>query len=164
MLELMIALILLAMCILPLGRLPFTIAREEFNSAYRMQAQRLADLAFAEVKEKRHRQEIPWKDIARTREDGATVFNEDVDVSFDPLGKRTFLLTGTLHSVGKKGQNSEEYRLATVRIKVEPKLKQSKMFRSKKNRVTSQVFTYQVLIHKTSAQVLAPAAPPITNS
>lgn len=149
MLELIIALLLLAMCILPLGRLPFQTAKEEYRSAYRMQAQRLADLAYAEVKEKLHKGEIPWKEIARERKNKAAVLKNEVAVSIKPLGSSTFSVEGFLYSTGKQGQNpSEERRLATLSVKVTPKQKKSKIFRSKNKQMTSKVFTYHFYIHK----------------
>lgn len=82
-------------------------AQEEFKSAYRMQVPRLADLAFAEIKEKLHRNEIPWKKLAKSRENKAIVHDDVVNVSFEPLNERKFLRIGTLHSVEKRDQFEE---------------------------------------------------------
>jgi hypothetical protein len=163
MIELMIALFLVVTCALPLARFPLMAAKQEFNSAYRMQAERLADLAFAKIQEQLHREEIPWKDILRTKANGATVLEDQITVAFDPLGKRSFSRLGTLHSVGKKKQNGEEWRLATFRVKIEPLQKGDKLFYGKKARARARIFTYQLLIHKTSATAVNPAAP-VANS
>ncbi len=168
MLELMIALFLVGVVALPMAQLPMQAIQEEYRSAYRMQSQRLADLAFAEIKERLYKEEISWKEISKPRNEKAVVFEKDVEISFEPppgkkpnAYKNTFKLEGTIHSIGKKGKNSEEYRLATVRIKVTPQVKKMKLFRSKKNRVTSRIYTYQVLLAKTSqAAALETTSPP----
>lgn len=162
MLELMIALFLVGTFALPLARLPMHAMHEEFKSAYRMQAQRLADLRFAEFKEKIYRQEIPWKDIIKTREEKFKLPNEDVEVSFEPLGKRKFLIEKTLHSVGKKTKEGEEYRLATLRVKISPQEIKFKLFRTKKGRVRSRVYTYQTLICKSAVPAAQLATPEAT--
>lgn len=152
MLELMIGLFLVGSFAIPLSQFPMRAVQEELRSAYGMQAQRLADLAFAEIKEKLHKNEISWKEIAKPRGEEAIVHESVVDVSFDPLCERKFVRIGTLHSVGKKkGDHSEEWRLATLRVKITPEQKKSKLFRTKMSRVESRVFNYQVLIHKTAA-------------
>jgi len=162
----MIALTLVGTCILPLSELPMRAIREEFRSAYRMQSQRLADLAFAKVKEKLHKEEISWKEISKTRGDRAIVLTDDFNVCLEPAKKkedlvqRKFLILGTLYSVGKQGQNSEEWRLATVCIRVTPEQKKFKLFRTKKGTKESRTYTYQVLIHKTAAADSAPIETP----
>lgn len=164
MLELMIALLLVGACALPLSQFPMRAIQEEYKSAYRMQAQRLADLAFADFKEKLYKEGIPWKEISRARKDKTIVLNDVVEVSFEPLGKRKFLRLGTLHSVGKKAQNSDEWRLATFRVKITPQQKGFKLFRTKKSSVASRIFTYQVFISKTSAPATptpSPETPPL---
>ncbi len=148
MFELMIALFLVGSFALPLARFPMQAIQEEFKSAYRMQAQRLADLAFAEIKEKLYKNEIPWKEIIKPRNNKAVVLNDFPEVAFDPLGKRTFSRQATIHSIGKMGKDSEEWRLATVRVKITPQEKKLKLFRSKKNLVKSRIYTYQILINK----------------
>lgn len=157
MFELMIALFLVGSFALPLAQFPMQAIQEEFKSVYRMQAQRLADLAFSEIKEKLHREEIPWKEIVKPGNDKALILNDVAEISFQPLGKRIFLRQATLHSVGKMGKNSEEWRLATVRVKITPQEKGIKLFRTKKKPVKSRVYTYQVLINK------SPPSPPATD-
>jgi hypothetical protein len=148
MLELLIALFLVGVFALPMAQFPMQAMQEEYRSAYRMQSQRLADLAFAEIKEQLYKQEIAWEKIVSPANEKAVILEDDVEISFDFLGKRTFNRLATIHSTGKKGADSNEYRLATVRIKMTPAEKKPKLFRSKKNRVESRVYTYQVLLSK----------------
>src|ERR1043165_9034517 len=86
MLELLIALFLVGVCALPLAQHPMKALQEETRSAYRMQLHRLADIAFAEFKEKIYQQEIPWKEICSPRE-AKSIFipKEPAKVDFEPL-------------------------------------------------------------------------------
>lgn len=151
MLELMIALFLVGSFALPLAQFPMRAMQEEYKSAYRMQAQRLADLSFANIKKKLYKEEIPWKKIVKTKEEKTHFPNKIVEVSFEPLGKRKFLLEKTLHSVGKTTKEGEEYRLATYRVKITAEEKGFKLFRTKKNRVRSRIYTYQILLSRSAA-------------
>jgi hypothetical protein len=158
MLEFMIALFLVATCALPLSQLPMQAVQEEYKSAYRMQTQRLADLAFSQIKEQLYREEIAWQDILRTRQDSSIVLKDEVEVCFEPLGKRKFNRLGKLHSVGKTTSSGDEWRLITCRVKITPLQKGYKLFRTKKNTVASRTFTYQTLVSKTSTP---PPAQPV---
>lgn len=157
-LELMIALSLVGMCVLPLAQVPRRAIEENLKRAYRLQTQRLADLAFADIKEKLYKEEISWKEVSSSQKEKTIVFDQTAEISFLPLGKKTFLLKGTLHSVGKKGKDSEEYRLATFRLKITPQQKGLALFRNKKSNreVESRIYTYQILLSKPTAAVAAP--------
>jgi hypothetical protein len=156
MLELLIALFLVGTYALPLAQLPMKAIREQMKSCYRMQIQRLADLAFAEVKEKLYRQEISWKEISRPATDKATILDDTIEVSLEPLGTRRFYREGTLHSVGKKGKEGEEWRLITFRVLFKPQDKHFKIFRGKKGVKSSHIFTYRALVST------SPTSPPIS--
>ncbi len=148
MLELLIALVLIATCALPLAQLPIKAAQEEFNCTYRMHAERLADLAFAKVKEKLYRQEISWEEICSPKGSGAQVFEDTVEIDIASRNKKKFIRRSILSSTGKKLQNGEELRLATVKIQIISSDKKFKPFRTKKGVKTTRNFTYQVLLTK----------------
>jgi hypothetical protein len=153
----MIALFLVGICALPLAQLPMRAMQQEYKSAYRMQAQRLADLAFAAVKEQLYRNEISWKEIVRDKNDPAIVLDKNtVEISFDDKSTFKFTRLGTLYSVGKKTSSGEEWRLVTFRVKMTPVQKGFKLFRSRKNVVESRIYTYQVVVHKESASKVTP--------
>ena len=150
----MIALFLVGMCALPLAQLPMRAVQQEYKSAYRMQSQRLADLAFADIKEQLYRNEISWKEIARGKNDPGIVLDNTAEVSFDAKSKFKFARLGTLYSVGKKSSNGDEWRLVTFRLKMTPVQKGFKLFRTKKNLVESRIYTYQLLVHKESVSTV----------
>lgn len=156
MLELLIALFLVGTFALPLAQFPMRAVQQEYKSAYRMQAQRLADRSFASLKEKLYTQDVPWKDIVKTKGDKTA---EEVTVSLPPRGKKAFVLETTLHSVGKKTKEGDEYRLATYTVKVSPKDKKFKLFRAKKRWAKSRIYTYQALICKPAAPAAQTTTP-----
>lgn len=131
--------------------------QEEIKSAFRMDVQRLGDLAFAEFKEKLYRQEIPWEKIASSTHEKAKIIDDVVILSLEPVGTRKFKRTATLHSVGKKGKQGEEWRLVTFRVEFKPSESRLKLFRGKNKNKDSCTFVYQVLLEKKPN--LPPASP-----
>jgi len=152
-LELLIALFLIGMCALPLARLPMKALQEEMNSAYRMHAQRLADLAFATLLEQLYTQEIPWKQIESPWKNRKVVLEDRVTVFIKSLGKKEFVRRATLHSVGKKSKEGDPWHLVTFRITIGSAEKESKTFRK------PPLFTYQVLVGKSALPPTTTPAP-----
>jgi len=62
-LEIMIAIALVALFTLPLTLNPTRLLIQEVKMLERMEAERIADLSFLEVKEKLLRQQIPWSEL-----------------------------------------------------------------------------------------------------
>ncbi len=152
MLELLIALFLVSICVLPLAEIPMRALKEETKSAYRMQFHHYADLAFAEFKEKIYRQEIPWKQICSPNEAKSEFRLEKP--AFDSIGGRKFERKATFYSVGKKGKKGEEVRLVTFKISFKMQEERFSLFRGKKNekkdRYAPRSFTYKMLVVKSS--------------
>lgn len=142
MLELMIGIFLICICVFPLVQLPTNALKEETKTAFRIQMHRHADLAFAQIKELLYRQEISWDNLSRPAKDKATPINDKITIAFKPLGSREFHRSVLLHSVGKKNQNGEEWRLVTVKVKFRP------LFFNKGESKASRIFTYQILVKR----------------
>lgn len=136
-------------------RLPLSSLKENYKSAYRMQAQRLSDLAFAKIKEQLYKEEIPWKDIEKSSKEKISILKDTVAVSLETLGKQTFLRQVTLKSISKKEQNASEWFLATFQVTLTPQQTKFKLFRNKKGVSTSRTFSYQVLIGKTPSRPIS---------
>lgn len=62
-LEILIALSLVIICILPLVRQPLKLYKEEMQSLEKMELERLAEWTFTEVKELLLKNDIPWEAI-----------------------------------------------------------------------------------------------------
>lgn len=117
-----------------------------------MQLPRLADLAFAELQEKLYRQEIPWKDLESGKWVKIDSGNKGIVTVSGPFKNWQFRRTISMYSVGKKNDKGEESRLVTFRIRFRPvKGKLSLFHKEKPSKNTKRLFTYQVLIQKTSA-------------
>jgi hypothetical protein len=150
-LELMIGLFLVSLCALPLAQLPMKALKEEIKSAYRLQAHRFADLAFAQTKEKLYRQEISWKDISCSSKAPAILFDDTITIAFEPMGSRKFNRKGTLHSSGEKTQNGKEWRLITFKVTFKPQEKKYKLFFNKNgSKASACTFIYKVLVSKSN--------------
>jgi hypothetical protein len=156
MLELLIALFLVGVCALPLAQLPINAVRQEIESSYHIGIQRLADLAFAQIKEKLYRGEITWQEISRSSSNKFMLSDDTDSISFDPLGTQEFNRKRFLYSVGKKGKQGEEWRLVTFKVMFKPRGKKYRFFSGKKKAKTTHVFTYQTQVHKSNISALTP--------
>lgn len=145
-LELMIGLFLLSVCALPFAQFPFTALREEMFSVHRMQAGWVADLVFAKIKEKCIRNEIPWKEIAKSA--GEWVNVKQIDIG--EIGDKFWKYSVQLRSRGKKGQNNEQFYLSTFTVEITPKEKGLKLFPKKKERIAEKKYKYQLLLTQDS--------------
>lgn len=118
---------------------------EEIKSAYRIQLHRFADLAFAQMQEKLYKQEISWKQISSPSKNPAILIDDVMTISCEPLGgTRKCNRKVKIHSVGKKNQNGEEWRLVTIKVEFNP-IKKTPFF----NKTPSKpvfTFTYKVLV------------------
>jgi len=65
--EILLAVFLIAVCALPLVKGPIVIYRKELENMEKIQKQRLATLAFFEIKKKLYEQQIPWKELTKEK-------------------------------------------------------------------------------------------------
>jgi hypothetical protein len=147
-LELLIALFLLSSFTLPLAHLILKSVQEEYKSAYRLYAERLALEGLAKAKEKLYRQEIPWREVCKSSKDKALLYEDTPHIELKQLGKRTFKRQAKLWSVGKKDPSGEEWRLATIQIAIGLEDNTMMLFRTRKGSKKIQTFTYQLLLRK----------------
>lgn len=145
-LEVVIALSLVLACALPMVALPSRALREEIHMAYEAQARRLADLAFAQLKEKLYKNEIPWSQIARCQERRQDLFEDTCTVSLPSAGTRTFKRKVSLQFPKKipckQERGIDTYFLVIARIEIETAYK--------KKDQKKQVFSHLIILHKSS--------------
>lgn len=104
-LEILIALALISLFALPLVRAPLETIHEETKALTRLEVERNADLAFAEIKELFYTQSIPWDSFAKdqplthslgTQKIGARTFERTahINISWEKeiAGERTLRL------------------------------------------------------------------------
>ncbi len=145
-LEVLIALSLTLTCALPMASLPSRALKEEIAIAYDAQARRLADLAFAQLKERLYKNEIPWEQIARCQEGRQDLFEDTYTVSLPSAGTRKFKGKVSLKFPkkfpSKQEQGIDTYFLLVARIQIKPAYKKT----DQKN----QVFSHLIIVHKSS--------------
>lgn len=117
-LEILIALFLIAVCAIPLVMQPLTAYRREMGQLLIIEKERLADWTFSEVKEKFLNQEIPWAKIPPKSE-----FSEMFSL---PLGqitipgaqakeiKRSYQLKCTGEKETEEGQITKQLEITIV--------------------------------------------------
>lgn len=120
--------------------------QEEIKSSYRMEIERLADLAFAEIKEDLYKQKPSWEIISHPITDKAQIFEGIVELSLDSVTTRRFKKIVKVYSCGKITKDGTEWRKATFEITFSPIPKRFKLYPKKKFRT----FSYQILLEKTS--------------
>ena len=160
-LELLIALFLVGLCILPLVHLPMQALREEIRSAWHAEMHRIADLGLADLKEKLHTRQIKWDTIAKSSEEKIKLDDVEVTVVLPSIGKRVFKQTGLLSSIEKTDKEGVEYHLLTYRIEFQSK-DRFKLFRLKNSAKQRCFFNYQLLVSKSPLQESIPNTPPVT--
>jgi hypothetical protein len=115
-LELLIALALVSLAILPFMSIPSRVMREELFAMQRLELQHVSDNTFALVKERILTREITAVQIAATKEKKALVIDDFVTLPVQELSQQRFARKCYLYSTSKKGANEEEHRLLTVEV------------------------------------------------
>lgn len=126
-LEMLIAIGLIA-CALPLATGSFSCVKREIEVLREIELQRLADLAFADVKAKLYRQEIPWDAVATYAEP-----SQVVEISLGTLGTKKYTQTVSFSSSKKFSQPDHAC----------PKVEVSYLAGKQK---LKKIFTYQVYL------------------
>lgn len=154
----MIAIFLVGTFAIPIAQFPMRALQEQMKSAYRMQLQRFADLAYAKFKEDLYKNEISWEILSSPKEKKAVILDNWIDISLSPIGTNKFKRSITLYSIGKKDKQGQEWRLVTFEVKFNPTKNQGrKILKKDENKDGNDVqFTYQVLIQKVNQAVSIP--------
>jgi len=142
-LELIIGLLLVTLCVLPFVRIPSGVVREEMLFIQRLEMQHMSDRALALIKERIYTKEISWEQLCHPREKKTLVIEDVISLPVKELAKQRYSRKCYLYSVGKKGQNNEEYRLVTVIVAFKKIPSKLGFFSNKKKKVmwfTSQFF------------------------
>jgi len=113
--ELLLALALLLVCVIPFVRVPTGALKESMDALDRFNWDQLSNAAYVRVKEEIYAGKIDWKQICGKGEQ--QLFADEPTL---PGKKKRIARQCFLRSSGKKGQNGEEYRLATVKVLLHP--------------------------------------------
>ena len=114
-LELLIAISLLSLCVLPLVQLPFNALNAEIKNYQRMQLKRLADLGFAQIEAQLFQNAIAWEDLSTTRDKKTLLAKEIQTVHLKRIGDKKFEKNSLIWtSRRKERKNQGNYRLVTI--------------------------------------------------
>jgi hypothetical protein len=143
-LEMLIALTLVMLCIMPFINVPFRIVQDELLAIERIELQHISDNAFAHIKQLIYLKDIPWQQICQAKESKVLVLEEKVVLPFKELAEKKIQMNCFLYSSGKKSDNEQEHRLVTVEVYFEKPKAKFLFFPNKKKKKIK--FTYQLLI------------------
>ncbi len=139
-LEVLIALILVSLFAVPLILGPIRSFRQEMQGFEALEAERLADWTFAEIKEQLHRNQIPWSQIPSFKQTKGPFPLKPEKVLIpgraDKLVERQFSLYGKGE---KKNLDGDILRMIYVKIEFSPSLG-----KKKKN------YTYRAIVKATA--------------
>ena len=149
-LELLIALFLTGMAVLPLAQLPMQATQEQIKSLYRTQSQQLADAGFAKLKEILYKNEISWAEIEKSSKEHILIYEDNTTISLPPLNPKKCKRQATLKCVSKKVKGTQQWWLMVARIEISPLEKKSLLFKRDKKKKNAKAFAYYLILHKTT--------------
>ena len=129
--EVLIAVLLVSICLIPLIRTPINSYRSEIEWLEEMEKERLAEWAFAEVKEKLLKNEIPWEKIPLPGAEAQPFELPQAQIQIPGCQPKSVNISCVL-SCGKQkekiGFNGEIYRMLTVSLQFDPPASNSIQF------------------------------------
>ncbi len=142
--EILIALLLVSICLTALIERPIQGYISEWKLCKEIEGERLANLAFCEIKEKLLKNEIPWDKIPSPGQMSAPFLLPPIILnlpSHKPITiERSFILR--CKKKGEKTNANECYRLLNVEVFFNPKLSQKRISKNKGH------YSYRVLVYR----------------
>lgn len=119
--ELLIAFALVTLFSFLLIRTPLLFFQRDIDCLARMELERQAEVAFAEIKSELYNNQIPWEEIAKEKKEASARSLGKITLSFGDLSKKTFERKATLWTKKQKGElGKEEFRRVRVLITFHP--------------------------------------------
>ncbi len=119
MLEIMIAIALVALCALPLAFSPLKALKKELELIERLEMERIADLSFVEIKERLLKNEIPWEELSTSKREKTSYKLSSLSFLIKGSGKRNvergFRI---LCPHEKEGYSGIEYRHLLIKVEL----------------------------------------------
>lgn len=144
-LEILIAILLVSLCLIPLIQSPIQSYRAEMKLLEEMEGERLAEWSFSEVKDKLLKNEIPWDKIPSLTEKSAPIDLPPITIQI-PGSKPKKIERSFVLRCGKKGEKEglkgEIYRMMHVDIMFTPRLSQKKQKKDKRD------YSYRLMVRK----------------
>jgi len=155
--ELLIALSLFILCIVPLIEMPFSAINSEIKNYQRLQLHRIADLTFVDI-ESQLFQNIPSWDEIKVKKNRKTQLSKNiVTIDLQGFGQKKIQQTCSIWtSRCKQGKQAEQYRLLTVEIQFKA-LNDSHFFLKKKLSSDTMTLRRQIFVIQKTNAVLTPS-------
>ena len=126
-LEILVALTLVALCAIPLIIKPIRIYRSEMRLLEEGEGERLADWTFSEIKEQLLQNMIPWEKLPSFQQTTEPFLLKPVSIFIPGRAPKEIRRSFTLYGKGEKaGEDGEVYRMLYVKIAFDPQLSQRK--------------------------------------
>ncbi len=143
--EVLIAIFLTSLCLIPLIRSPIESYRTEVELLEEMERERLAEWSFSEIKEKLLTHEIPWEKLPTKGNLTAPIPLSPITIQIPGLQSKTVNRSFVLkcrETGEKEGPQGEIYRMLYVDLLFDPPLPNTK----RKN----PHYSYRTLVQKKS--------------
>lgn len=116
-LEVLIALLLVTICIVPLMRLPLLHFRRQIDNLSDFEMHRISDWTFSEIKEQFLRESIPWEKLPKRGETSAQIPLSKTTLEIPSLRSKKISRSFTLNCTGEKeGLKGEIHRLYEITV------------------------------------------------
>ena len=115
--EVMIALALIALCIAPLMRMPILHFQKQVEHLVQFEKHRIADWSFSEVKELLLKNSIPWEKLPKKKAPPLLYPLPKVELEIPGIRSQTVERRAQFECTGEKeGENGNEYHLLEITI------------------------------------------------
>lgn len=140
-LEVLVALTLVALCAIPLIIKPIRIYRSEMRLLEEGEGERLADWTFSEIKEQLLQNTIPWEKLPSFHQTTEPFLLKSASIFIPGRVPKEIRRSFTLYGKGEKtGEGGEVYRMLHVKIVFDPQLSQRKK--------RENLYTYRTIIQR----------------
>jgi hypothetical protein len=151
-LELLIALTLVTLCLLPFIGIPSKAVKEELLSMQRLQLQHMSDRTYAGIKERMYQQDISWDQLVHAEEKKMILIEDQITLPIKELAAQRFGRKCYLSSRYKQSSNDEAYCLVTIKV-VFRKIPNAFFAFKKKKKMT---FIYKIIAKQSIEEIATP--------
>ena len=140
-LEVLVALTLVALCAIPLIIKPIRIYRSEMRLLEEGQGERLADWTFSEIKEQLLQNMIPWEKLPSLQQTTEPFLLKPASIFIPGRAPKEIRRSFILYGKGEKfGDDGEIYRMLHIKIVFDPQLSQRKK--------RDNFYTYRMIVQR----------------
>lgn len=143
--EVLIAIFLVSLCLIPLIRSPIKNYRYELKLLEEMEGERWAEWSFSEIKEKLLNNDIPWEKIPAPGTASPKISLPPITLQLPGLPPKTIQRSFSLRCTKKSEKETKDkeiYRLLRIDLYFNPRLSQ------KKHNKQKQDYSFRIMVKK----------------